>query len=575
MAQLLFVLESWFATVLWLAAAVAWHARKPRWWRWALVVVLGLVLLMPWAGLIFFIFAFHWNNPLGTPDTWLVLTLLVTVLLAMGWVVTRGLRQDPATGERRAANWPAGRLAVLALIVTVVAQSTLWMADSQMRDQLLDLRRESQVLAQSVAPPPVVDSQNAASLYHRVFDAMGTNFPPGEEIPTEDRPRLDAAPDAPGIPPFRSPFWTDVILSLFDSPNPDGLVFDPRSQRLARFLSEQRDVRALIVRASEMPRCNFGRDFTRPSFDMLLPEVQNLRSLARYLAIDARQAAATGDSSRAKEDLETILRVANHGAEDPFLITVLVSMALEGMTSETLQQILAETPEPGSLLELTPPARMPWLSVLHRSLCVEEAMGVFFLSQFGSELDDGRARELASLMDFDVVIPLYVGALARNLFLRSSAREMRDAYRELRNATYRLENPRPEDWKEFENIEERFQSLIVRQLLPSIRMAGRAALRAEARRRVTAVALGLYRYYHAAGPDGTRRHAFPESTSALVPDYLAYLPSDPFTLGQPLRYRVVPEGVIVYSIGDNLADDGGVEEEKSKDIVFRCFAPPK
>jgi hypothetical protein len=42
----------------------------------------------------------------------------------------------------------------------------------------------------------------------------------------------------------------------------------------------------------------------------------------------------------------------------------------------------------------------------------------------------------------------------------------------------------------------------------------------------------------------------------LVPQYLASVPVDPFD-GLPVRYKVLPTGYVVYSLGTNGKDDGG------------------
>ena len=54
----------------------------------------------------------------------------------------------------------------------------------------------------------------------------------------------------------------------------------------------------------------------------------------------------------------------------------------------------------------------------------------------------------------------------------------------------------------------------------------------------------------------------PQSLAELVPEYLAAVPVDDMD-GKPLRYS--PEKKVVYSVGKDLADDGG---SKDKDIVF-------
>ena len=65
---------------------------------------------------------------------------------------------------------------------------------------------------------------------------------------------------------------------------------------------------------------------------------------------------------------------------------------------------------------------------------------------------------------------------------------------------------------------------------------------------ITAIALKRYAIRHGQPPD---------QLAALVPDFLTALPTDLMD-GQPLRYRLNPDGTFVlYSVGANLQDDGG------------------
>ena len=56
--------------------------------------------------------------------------------------------------------------------------------------------------------------------------------------------------------------------------------------------------------------------------------------------------------------------------------------------------------------------------------------------------------------------------------------------------------------------------------------------------------------------------ALPRSIEPLIPDYLPSTPTDDFD-GRPLRYS--PERKMVYSVGQNLIDEGG---NRDKDVVF-------
>jgi hypothetical protein len=63
----------------------------------------------------------------------------------------------------------------------------------------------------------------------------------------------------------------------------------------------------------------------------------------------------------------------------------------------------------------------------------------------------------------------------------------------------------------------------------------------------------------------TKTGRYPDNLSALVPDILPVLPFDQFT-GKDFIYRKKGAGVIVYSIGQNLVDDNGRQDFKTKPV---------
>ena len=82
---------------------------------------------------------------------------------------------------------------------------------------------------------------------------------------------------------------------------------------------------------------------------------------------------------------------------------------------------------------------------------------------------------------------------------------------------------------------------------------------------IVAIALERWRLAHAG--------QLPASLFELVPDYLPAVPADPYD-DQPLRYRKLPRGYVVYSIGPDFTDDGGKEQSAERkegepyDITF-------
>lgn len=76
-----------------------------------------------------------------------------------------------------------------------------------------------------------------------------------------------------------------------------------------------------------------------------------------------------------------------------------------------------------------------------------------------------------------------------------------------------------------------------------------------------------------------RHGAFPETLEALEPDAYGGSLLDPWD-GNPLRYWHDRQGFLLYSVGGNLVDDGGVhfadrkEQKERGDIVFAVHPKP-
>ncbi len=92
--------------------------------------------------------------------------------------------------------------------------------------------------------------------------------------------------------------------------------------------------------------------------------------------------------------------------------------------------------------------------------------------------------------------------------------------------------------------------------------------RAKALLRCTVVGLALERYRDETGH-------WPAGLDDLAPGMLPEVPLDPFD-GWPLRYKRLPDGVLVYSIGPDGQDDGGALNRKvpgasGSDLGFRLW----
>ena len=90
-------------------------------------------------------------------------------------------------------------------------------------------------------------------------------------------------------------------------------------------------------------------------------------------------------------------------------------------------------------------------------------------------------------------------------------------------------------------------------MMPSVRPTWEVDLAGIARLRACVTALAVERYRLAKGK-------LPDGLGDLVGEYLESVPADPFT-GQMLKYKKLQQGYVVYSVGKDGKDDGGVEQE--------------
>jgi hypothetical protein len=117
-------------------------------------------------------------------------------------------------------------------------------------------------------------------------------------------------------------------------------------------------------------------------------------------------------------------------------------------------------------------------------------------------------------------------------------------------------------------ISEYVGQVTVSVMLPAVAPAVHAEERAHVRLLLTDVGYALAAYNADHG-------AFPDSLDALVPDLLPAVPLDPFT-GDPLRYELKGDGFLLYSVGANGRDDGGLMDgrQNTDDIAFGVTPEP-
>lgn len=149
------------------------------------------------------------------------------------------------------------------------------------------------------------------------------------------------------LAPQREEDDADQIAQWLENTPLDELPRDEVRKTLSRY----EYVLANIEIASHRDRCDWDlpiREAGTGLFSMLLPEAQEARRITRLLALQARLQTAEGKTDEALATVRTMLAFSRHVAQQPFLISGLVGMAMANMALHELE-ILIQTPHAPNL----------------------------------------------------------------------------------------------------------------------------------------------------------------------------------------------------------------------------------
>jgi hypothetical protein len=315
--------------------------------------------------------------------------------------------------------------------------------------------------------------------------------------------------------------------------------------------SENAEAMRLAREAMKRPRCRFDLDYTAGPA-MVTPHLAKLRHLARLFSSKALLNAHNGLPDKAAESVGSIFGLARALDEEPLLISNLVGIAISGIGLDALERIEREAPlsDPARREVLKHLAQLDARGPVTRGLVAERGAVHGYVQAL---IREGRIPGMG-------VDPDLQRAMASNphMIVEENARFLREM-------TKAIEASRMPSWKalrKFKLIEMRLGSLspeeapLSAQLFSPVCATHVRGVRLTACRDAAVIGLSCELYK-------SRHGKYPDKLGRLAPEFLDKLPPDPFT-GRPFVYRRKGEGdgagFIVYSVGDNLKDDGGVEK---------------
>jgi hypothetical protein len=302
----------------------------------------------------------------------------------------------------------------------------------------------------------------------------------------------------------------------------------------------------------------------------LLPHIQEVREVARLLELDALRWGQKGDVENALRSAAGAFNAGRSFGDEPFIISQLVRIACIGMASSAIERALAL----GEPSEKT-------LSGLQSLVEQEESHPTLASALRGERalqheilvgLTNGSMPTKSLFADFpngfrwDELMRRWEGTGAIR-------REHPQVLKLISKAIDNARLPAHEQPAAAKVLQEKIARMpprsttLTRALLPATDRYAVAGQRKLATVRCLKVLLALER-------QRLRTGAWPAKLTELTPQLLVSVPEDPFD-GKPLRYRVLPGGAVVYSVGPDGKDDGGLVASgpgrAAKDIGLRLW----
>ncbi len=344
---------------------------------------------------------------------------------------------------------------------------------------------------------------------------------------------------------------------------------------LANFLQRNREALQFFGQGTQYEQSRYPVDLTMGS-NTLLPYLFGIKKGMQMEEMAAILDAGNNDNQRAADDLLAAMGLARSLEAEPILISQLVRAAGVGLSMAALEEAVNRTTlSPESLGALSNAFQsmeaydtkgegfnraLVGEDVNHLALLKDRASLLQILNtpgNFGDDADQGRQM---------------IAYLNRTPSLKGEQDYFETTFQQLMSARQDTFPGRTKDAEDV--ISQRVAEASSQGLLFNAWLWGgiqnvtaqEARCLANLRLAMTAIALEQYR--------SANGNQYPATLAALSPAYLAATPADPFD-GKPLRYHKQGAGYILYSIGQNLKDNGGRQVGTGGNIPFSVISPPQ
>lgn len=555
-----------------------------------------------------------------------ILALLAIFLFALlGWILSirAGFRSEKGRKLRLWLIFPptnplallvlltmrfkAGLPALLCYLLALLAlplggQLAQWLENAKLSQYETELQNRGETLRlNSMKPSPVPAASNI--WMHPFLNPLaiaGQSTPEGETVRKEIDKTDGSSPYAtfsapkrfdglhyPNTPNENPSFSAATTLQAVHRIALDALALKDGTVAETEIPSSWEEVAALILDyyqpAEESTRQleeAIRREYDQYPYDwaqslhMLLPHLSYLRRFTQFANYRSAAGAMSGDAEETFRMLRLGFQLAQTGDSD-ILISRLVQMAqvrifLNGI--HIAQQFhVGNNEQWQSLAEAL--HQWDFLALVPNSLRIERAFGHAMIApltkmsfyevrkqmEILGNLSSPTPSDFTGFTFLQSVFDRWIGGCIRAFILRNWTMAL-VAYEEtIANTEKALEKSRSEPWNQCKvpNLKQPLWAygVFAKTLLPAFERAFEKAAQTQHYIELAKVAIALEQFYLA-------RQSYPETLAALSPDWLPSPPMDPMTR-KPWQYqRLETTGFLLYSVGKDGVDGGGVQLHK-------------
>ena len=315
---------------------------------------------------------------------------------------------------------------------------------------------------------------------------------------------------------------------------------------ITQYVADNNEALELLHAGAAIEYCRYPIDLSA-GLETLVPDLSEIRKGIFLLELEAILHAEHGDDKLAIRSVKSCFGIARSLAKEPVTISQLVRSACQNRAATTIEYCI-------NRIEFTDEQLVELIECTHNSeritnmsyaLVGERCNGISFFKAPGSVDTD-----LIGGIPFRPLLALYkaVGMADSDAIIYL---DLMDEYMKITRL------PLHQRQEAAKAVDTRFQStsrvhVLLYVMMPAMVRITTIDTRNIAQLLTARTGLAIERYRLTAGK-------LPDKLVDLVPDYLDAVPMDPFD-GKELRYKKLETGFVVYSIGEDLSDDGGKEK---------------